>query len=541
MHKLLRSTMVAILALILTACGATGGEQQVAETSPIQESIPEAAAETTTQEAEEQSPEEAYITISHYPVSCVGDGMVWCTGSYAQIKLSEEYESQYPELARKLEEYNNGWKESAEQSVAEFSGWAIDYLEEDLGPFNYDTTADVLRSDDRMFTIFWTYEAYSGGAHPNHGVAAINIDPTSGQEYRLDYMLKDPSAFPALVREKMEAEYPGIMEEVDSFYFGDGEVFEEKLDEDTFTWDVTDKGLELHFSPYEIASYATGYLYVALDYKDYPDLVKDEFKPSAPFVRENALTETEEDAIYVQPYIEPEADLIENPSWEGFCHNENVPENVHILSLEKIREDTSDWLPMEDWAAATGFEPTSMSYEDENYYYSYVNEQEYSYMFTELLVYDITDDGYELKLDYNLYDLANGPDEELGYYSNVTQYILHAQLVEDILYVSLGFNGYSSEEPFSNYVVAIDINTNEVLWRSEPLVCNADDFQVVGDTLICGYGFTAEADYINLLNRYTGKVEASYPVVTAPSRFGVRDGVLYVATYNTAYEFRIVE
>jgi len=62
---------------------------------------------------------------------------------------------------------------------------------------------------------------------------------------------------------------------------------------------------------------------------------------------------------------------------------------------------------------------------------------------------------------------------------------------------------------------------------------------VVGDTIICGYGFTAEPDYIYLLDRFTGEKYDSIPVNSAADQFQIVDDTLYVATYNTAYEFSI--
>ena len=77
------------------------------------------------------------------------------------------------------------------------------------------------------------------------------------------------------------------------------------------------------------------------------------------------------------------------------------------------------------------------------------------------------------------------------------------------------------------------------MFRTEPLVANADNFVIVGDTIICGYGFTDEPDYIYLIDRFTGEKYETIPVITAASQFVVVGDTLYVATYNTDYEFDI--
>ncbi|MBQ8488560.1 MAG: hypothetical protein IJ535_02145 [Pseudobutyrivibrio sp.] len=83
------------------------------------------------------------------------------------------------------------------------------------------------------------------------------------------------------------------------------------------------------------------------------------------------------------------------------------------------------------------------------------------------------------------------------------------------------------------------MKTKKLLWRSEPNVSNFNNFKIVDDTIICGYGFTEEPDYLYLLDRYTGDKVEEIKLDSAPYQFEVRDDILYVATYNTAYEFAI--
>ena len=52
-------------------------------------------------------------------------------------------------------------------------------------------------------------------------------------------------------------------------------------------------------------------------------------------------------------------------------------------------------------------------------------------------------------------------------------------------------------------------------------------------------GFTDEPDYIYLLDRFTGQTMDKIKVNTAADQFEVVDDTLFVATYNTAYEFKI--
>ena len=178
-----------------------------------------------------------------------------------------------------------------------------------------------------------------------------------------------------------------------------------------------------------------------------------------------------------------------------------------------------------------------MPYSDDKYRYDPVGGGEYGYEYQGINIWDKDTDEYVASFDLSL--VCNGPDEESDDISSANQFINWVQVVDNTLYASIGHNGYSSEEPWSNYMVAIDMKTKKLLWRSEPNVSNFNNFKIVDDTIICGYGFTAEPDYLYLLDRFTGDKVEEIKLDSAPSQFEVRDDVLYVATYNTAYEFKI--
>jgi hypothetical protein len=71
------------------------------------------------------------------------------------------------------------------------------------------------------------------------------------------------------------------------------------------------------------------------------------------------------------------------------------------------------------------------------------------------------------------------------------------------------------------------------------LVSNAYNFEVYGNYLITGYGFTAEPDFLFLLRRDTGEAVARIPVKTGPEYILRKDNRLYVRTYDTDYVIRI--
>ena len=77
-----------------------------------------------------------------------------------------------------------------------------------------------------------------------------------------------------------------------------------------------------------------------------------------------------------------------------------------------------------------------------------------------------------------------------------------------ILYVETAHPTYAKSSYGRNaYVSAIDVKKRKLLWRSPALVANAAHFVLLNDTIVSGYGFTAEPDYLYALDRATGKVK----------------------------------
>jgi outer membrane protein assembly factor BamB len=108
-----------------------------------------------------------------------------------------------------------------------------------------------------------------------------------------------------------------------------------------------------------------------------------------------------------------------------------------------------------------------------------------------------------------------------------------AREADGVLYVSNSHLTYASQTKGRNaYVSAIDLATKRTLWRSPALVANARTFVVTGDLIVAGYGFTAEPDFLYVLNRHTGKVLSRLRVPSAPEIVKLRGSLLHVRTYD---------
>jgi outer membrane protein assembly factor BamB len=117
-----------------------------------------------------------------------------------------------------------------------------------------------------------------------------------------------------------------------------------------------------------------------------------------------------------------------------------------------------------------------------------------------------------------------------------------AELVGNTLVVAAAYNGYAKASGGKNgYVAAYDAASGALIWSSDPLVANANGAIVTGGSIVTGYGFTAEPDFLYVLDLAGGAVEQRVPLKTAPEILvhkGDGSDRVFVRGYNTDYVFR---
>jgi hypothetical protein len=115
-----------------------------------------------------------------------------------------------------------------------------------------------------------------------------------------------------------------------------------------------------------------------------------------------------------------------------------------------------------------------------------------------------------------------------------------AREVGGVLYVSHAHQTYAESTNGRNaYLSAIDLERGRTLWRSRALVANARNFVVDGNLIVAGYGFTAEPDFLYLLDRRRGKVLDRLAVLSAPEVIKLRGDRYHVRTYDRDVVVRI--
>lgn len=123
----------------------------------------------------------------------------------------------------------------------------------------------------------------------------------------------------------------------------------------------------------------------------------------------------------------------------------------------------------------------------------------------------------------------------------VLQSLQWAAMKGDLLFVSHFHRTYSdASRGMNGYITAVDVKTQTVRWRSAPLVCNSNNFELIADSVVCGYGFTNEPDFLYVLDMFSGGIAQTVKVKSAPSYLVVETGDrMLVRCYDTDYAFKV--
>ena len=222
---------------------------------------------------------------------------------------------------------------------------------------------------------------------------------------------------------------------------------------------------------------------------------------------------------------------MENPSWEYYCATE--PSSLAApLKLTKLTQEANQITDTDDWFEKNNL---SLNVEDSGKYGLGIPSDENGGK-CRIQVVD-GEKGEVFELDFSDFEYAG--DFKQSEKEFVRQQIRYAQVKDHILYLSIGHLTYAESSPHNAYVAAVDLAEKKLLWKSQPLVSNAANFVIKGDVLLCGYGFTAEPDYIYQLDLGSGKVIDKTAVKSKADYLILKDNILYVRTYNTDYTFRI--
>ncbi len=237
--------------------------------------------------------------------------------------------------------------------------------------------------------------------------------------------------------------------------------------------------------------------------------------------------------------------MIENPSWEYYCTDGRQPASKHV-KLVPYKSEANEIIDDDVWFGYIGEEkPDVNSRSDDDYTYNFYGGEYYSGHVLEIDDKKTGETVAVLDMSEMFYPDNPASDEDLKF---VDENLRHAVSENGILYVCMAHSTYAESASHNAYIMALDMNDEfRMVWKTEPLTCNAANFVIYGDDIICGYGFTAEPDYIYVLDKSTGARVDTIKVKTGPDYFYVKEGeilglkvpILYVRTYDMNYEFML--
>lgn len=228
---------------------------------------------------------------------------------------------------------------------------------------------------------------------------------------------------------------------------------------------------------------------------------------------EDEKENTSEEEIAVEPqYITIDLSGVKETHMDG--------EAVEPLKLQIISEEYNniDWA--NDWYER---ENLSLPMIGNEWNHFYDDTYEYLWADDELYIFDRKISNSDT---HCLYVLQYPTDK---WYINGN----NAWLKDGIFYGASVTNGYA--DPDSCFMFAYDLEQDKLLWRSADQSYNSMNFVVKGDVILCGYGFTAEDDYLYQINRNTGEILDRLELKKMPDLLVEQDGKLYVHTYSYDY------
>lgn len=557
-----------VMTLSLAGCSkktSAGPEKELQTTQEQTEKDEETGQDSHSENADEAVSEERkirftvvqnHIETEDYYVPEEGDSFPYAFVEYSSFELPDDLKKNYPTLAQSLEEYST---DTYEYAVSTLARAAESAREEDMSYFatSYQESWDleVLRADERAVGWLVVYYYYYGGPHPYTYFGTDMIDTKTGKTLTLSDVVKDVDGLSQIILENLIAID-------DTYVFSEEEnaqmlpLIEDMVDGGYLPWILNDTGFHVYFDAYALQYYAFGPIFADLSYEEYPDLFNEDYLPvkeDIPVEERISYKEAEPagwSSQELEPYLgEWETQgagdqagyfVIECPDWEVPYIADGIFDTLTAspVKLSEVSKDSSICLFEEDWSAETGIPlPGDLygeGYSDDAYYYYADNSADEG-----RLAVEISEMGtYDFVGTYDFSNYLYTPTPGNAY---TTLYIPYAAIYDGVLYTEIAHLTYSEDQPCTGFIVAVEVETGKLLWRSEMLVANGRNFLVGEDTIICGYGFTDEDDYLYILSRHSGAVLEKRKLKTGPDYFIPVDDSLYVLTYDTVYQYLVSE
>jgi hypothetical protein len=139
---------------------------------------------------------------------------------------------------------------------------------------------------------------------------------------------------------------------------------------------------------------------------------------------------------------------------------------------------------------------------------------------------------------YLLAEAEGGEKIEHAFDAEAYGTVAWAEIDGGTLYLSNTPGNLSAAKDGGARVFAIDLGNNSLKWSSPEKTCHGQ-FAVIAGSLVCGYGFTGEPDFIYVLDRFSGDLIQTIKLKTAADWLIKKGDRLHVRCYNTDEIYQI--
>ena len=191
------------------------------------------------------------------------------------VELGKESAAAYPELSTALTNNINDRRMKLFEAYENLIPMAEEFypeFAEYFSEFEAKEEAMIRRADSNVLSVLYHGTAYEGGAHGYYYYFGENYNSKTGELLKLEDVVTDLDAIPALVQEQLDLfwEPAYFYEDLDlNQYF--------KENQDNIAWTLDYHGITFFFNPYEIAPYASGVQVVTVSFADHPELFAEEY------------------------------------------------------------------------------------------------------------------------------------------------------------------------------------------------------------------------------------------------------------------------
>ena len=241
---------------------------------PVETTTEETTAETTAEPSVTDEPEPTRPASSNGYISCYVDkysdfdyGMIDDHYYTSSVFVNSLYidDDNYQALQEQMDKDNEDRLDAYLTDYADYTEAAKTDAENGSEYANYYTSSKVRlhRADSKAFSYNYISSSYMGGAHGYTGYSGIVRDPATGKQLALSDVCVDTEALYSILYEYLD----DIYDEVG--LFDDYEDTIEQYISGEYIWNfyITRNGLVLQFNQYELASYASGPIFVSISYE----------------------------------------------------------------------------------------------------------------------------------------------------------------------------------------------------------------------------------------------------------------------------------